>query len=289
MRLGFGRVPASPPQGGRAHQGRQSRGGEVWLCSARWCSSPLPLRQSVREGPGGAPVRPGPCGVPRCCWRVPAPLWQAAEPVDVAAARGGRRRAGDASPGDQPRGPPLALQRLALNWPRATHGMPSPAPHSVRQKAARDRLLRLAPSPPEWVLGFEAEGGWSRVAPPARRAWTASPPMQVQLLTSAPHDPAPDAMACYGFLRPATHRGMLRFVAGRPLDEVPVQCLAGRCERMAQAGKRVLCRHLGRCLLAHGGRGRPVGAGAESAGRTRGRGPGGSVQTPRGQSLVEQH
>src|SRR5262249_7253522 len=35
------------------------------------------------------------------------------------------------------------------------------------QKKARDRLIRLATSPPQWALGCEDEPWWSRVAQPA--------------------------------------------------------------------------------------------------------------------------
>jgi len=132
------------------------------------------------------------------------------------------------------------LQRLDINWKRAKYWMTRPDPHYARKKAARDRLIRLAASHPEWVLGFEDEVWWSRVAQPALRAWTAGPPMKVQLLTSDPSDPDPDAIACYGFLRHDTHQVMLRFVEGRPLGEVTVQFLAWLCGSIAQEGKRVL-------------------------------------------------
>jgi len=158
-----------------------------------------------------------------------------------------------------------ALKRLDLHWKRAKRWMTSPEPPYARKKAARDRLRRLAASHPEWVLGFEDEGWWSRVAQPALHAWTAGPPMNVQLLTSDASDPDPDAIACYGFLRHDTHKVMLRFVEGRPLGEVTVQFLEWLCWSIAQEGNAGPCRHLGRRLLAHGSRGRPVGEGAESA------------------------
>jgi len=132
------------------------------------------------------------------------------------------------------------LQRLDINWKRTKHWMTSPDPHYTRKKAARDRLIRLSASHPEWVLGFEDEVWWSRVAQPALRAWTDGPPMKVQLLTSDPSDPDPDAIACYGFLRHDTHQVMLRFVEGRPLGEVTVQFLTWLCGSIAQEGKRVL-------------------------------------------------
>jgi transposase len=133
-----------------------------------------------------------------------------------------------------------ALKRLDINWKRAKHWMTSPDPHYARKKAARDRLLRLAAYPPEWVLGFEDEVWWSRVAQPVLHAWTVGPPLKVQLLTSDASDPDPDAIACYGFLRHDTHKVMLRFVEGRPLGEVTVQFLEWLCWNITQEGKQVL-------------------------------------------------
>jgi transposase len=132
------------------------------------------------------------------------------------------------------------LQRLDINWKRAKHWMTSPDPHYARKKAARDRLIRLSAQHPEWVLGFEDEVWWSRVAQPTLHAWTTGPPMKVQLLTSDAHDPDPDAIACYGFLRHDTHKVLLRFVEGRPLGEVTVQFLEWLCWSVAQEGKQAL-------------------------------------------------
>ena len=88
------------------------------------------------------------------------------------------------------------LKRLDINWKRAKRWMTSPDPHYERKKAARDRLIRLSTHHPEWVLGFEDEVWWSRGSQPTLPAWTTGPPMRVQLLTSEPTDPDPDAIAC---------------------------------------------------------------------------------------------
>jgi transposase len=132
------------------------------------------------------------------------------------------------------------LERLDINWKRAKHWMTSPDPNYTRKKARRDRLIRLSVQHPEWVLGFEDEGWWSRVAQPALHAWTAGAPMGVQLLQSDVSDPDPDAVACYGFLRYDTHKVLLRFVDGRPLGELTVQFLAWLCGCVAQEGQQVL-------------------------------------------------
>lgn len=132
------------------------------------------------------------------------------------------------------------LKRLDINWKRAKHWMTSPDPHYARKKAYRDRLLRLAAQHPEWVLGFEDEVWWSRVAQPLPHAWTADTPMRVHLLQSDANDPDPDAVACYGFLRHDTHKVLLRFVEGRPLSELTVQFLEWLCECVAEERKHVL-------------------------------------------------
>jgi transposase len=134
----------------------------------------------------------------------------------------------------------LTLERLDINWKRAKHWMTSPDPHYALKKARRDRLIRLSAQHPEWVLGFEDEVWWSRVAQPSLHAWTAGPPLKVQLLQSDANDPDPDAVACYGFLRHDTHQVLLRFVEGRPLGEVTMQFLDWLCGCVAQEGKHVL-------------------------------------------------
>jgi hypothetical protein len=94
------------------------------------------------------------------------------------------------------------------------------------QKKARDRLIRLAASHPEWALGFEDETWWSRVARPARHAWTPTPqPLRLVEQPVPPTDPDPKALACYGLLlqerTPQEVRRehvWLRFVADRPVS-----------------------------------------------------------------------
>jgi transposase len=132
------------------------------------------------------------------------------------------------------------LKRLDINWKRAKHWMTSPDPHYAWKKAHRDRLMRLAAQHPEWVLGFEDEVWWSRVAQPALHAWTADTPRRVHLLQSEAGDPDPDAVACYGCLRHNTHKVLLRFVEGRPLGELTIQFLAWLCGCVAQERKHVL-------------------------------------------------
>jgi hypothetical protein len=122
-----------------------------------------------------------------------------------------------------------------------------PRPGIRTKKKARDRLIRLAATRPDWALGFADEVWWSRVAQPAVRAWT---PTGEPLRLAEPAVPAgePKALACYGLLaRWWAAAGVdpaealwLRFVDGRPLGGVTTQFLAWCCAKLADTGKTAL-------------------------------------------------
>jgi hypothetical protein len=132
------------------------------------------------------------------------------------------------------------IARLGIDWRRAKKWMTSPDPNYAAKKARMDRLISLAARYPDWVLGFEDEVWWSRIAQPSIHAWTDDPPMRVQLLRSDRDDPDPDAICCYGFLRMDTHKVILRFVEGRPLAELSIEFLDWVCWEMRREGKKVL-------------------------------------------------
>jgi hypothetical protein len=118
------------------------------------------------------------------------------------------------------------------------------------EKRARDRLIRLARTHPEWALGFEDEVWWSRLAHPALHAWAASgQPLRLVEPSVAKDDPDPKALACYGLLVRWWDRGpyhlpheevWLRFVDGRPVSAVTTQFLDWACAKLGAAGKRAL-------------------------------------------------
>lgn len=108
------------------------------------------------------------------------------------------------------------------------------------KKKARDRLIRLADRHPDWVLGFQDECWWSRLAQPNLHAWTANEPLRLQELAPARDDADPKALACYGLLRADTGGMLLRFVEGRPVSQVTEDYLAWVCARLAQEGKKAL-------------------------------------------------
>jgi hypothetical protein len=132
------------------------------------------------------------------------------------------------------------LVRLKVNWKRAKIWMTSPDPNYAAKKARRDRLIRLAARHPDWVLGFEDEVWWSRLARPSLNAWTDGAPLKVQLLCPDDKDPDPDAIACYGLLRLDTREVVCRFVETRPLADITIQFSDWVCWSMAQEGKKLV-------------------------------------------------
>lgn len=116
------------------------------------------------------------------------------------------------------------------------------------QKKRRDRLIRLAETHPDWVLGFGDEVWWSRLAAPALHNWQADDiPLRLHEQVWPQDDPDPKALACYGLLaRMRRHDGaptdqmLLRFVDGRPVSGVSIDFLQWCSERLHAAGKTAL-------------------------------------------------
>jgi transposase len=133
-----------------------------------------------------------------------------------------------------------ALERLRISWKRAKHWIRSPDPAYTRKKQARDRLIRLAQSHPDWVLGFQDECWWSRLAQPTLDVWVAGEPLQLVEKAVASDDPDPKALACYGLLRYDTGAMLVRFVAGRPVSQVTEDYLLWVCGQLAREGKKAL-------------------------------------------------
>jgi transposase len=134
----------------------------------------------------------------------------------------------------------LALKRLDIGWRRAKHWITSPDPAYVRKKEARDRLIRLVQSHPDWVVGFQDETWWSRLALPHLHAWTDAEPLRLVERNTDRTDPDPKALCCYGLLRLDTNQMLLRFVEGRPVSQVTEDFLAWVCERLKAEGKKAL-------------------------------------------------
>jgi transposase len=116
-----------------------------------------------------------------------------------------------------------------------------PRPGVRAKKKPRDRLIRLAAARPDWVLGYQDETWWSRLALPAMHAWTdGDRPLRLFEPVVPKGDEDPKALSCYGLLRADTSRMMLRFVSGRPVSQVTEEFLAWACARLASEGKKAL-------------------------------------------------
>src|ERR1700730_5915491 len=134
----------------------------------------------------------------------------------------------------------LAIQRLGVSWRRAKHWITSPDPAYARKKKARERLIHWAETHPDWVLGFQDETWWSRLAQPNLHAWTGKQPLRLLELERPRQDTDPKALCAYGLLRADTDQLLLRFVDGRPVSHVTVAFLAWVCAELARDGKEAL-------------------------------------------------
>lgn len=121
------------------------------------------------------------------------------------------------------------------------------------EKGARDRLIRLAATHPEWTLGFEDETWWSRFAQPSFvHSWAAAgEPARLVRQTPLPAKDAPDpkALAAYGMLLRSVEPGggtdervLLRFVDGRPVSSITTtRFLHWSLGKLEEMGKKALC------------------------------------------------
>jgi hypothetical protein len=98
----------------------------------------------------------------------------------------------------------------------------------------------VAQTHPDWVLGYQDETWWSRLAQPERHAWTDAQPLRLLELERPGTDTDPKALCCYGLLRADTNQMLLRFVEGRPVSHVTVEFLAWVCQELARDGKKAL-------------------------------------------------
>jgi len=102
-------------------------------------------------------------------------------------------------------------------------------------------LIRLSAGHPDWVLGYQDETWWSRLALPSLHSWAdEETPLRLVSQSKDKHDPDPLALACYGLMRADTNRMMLRFVDGRPVSDVTISFLEWVCEQLKAEGKTAL-------------------------------------------------
>ncbi|MDQ2997917.1 MAG: transposase [Chloroflexota bacterium] len=98
----------------------------------------------------------------------------------------------------------------------------------------------VATQQPGWVLSFQDETWWSRIAQPHLHTWSPNARDRLHALTVPPTEPK--AIACYGVLLRSVgmvDRIWIRFVAGRPISGITTQFLAWGSARLATEGQRV--------------------------------------------------
>jgi hypothetical protein len=109
-------------------------------------------------------------------------------------------------------------------------------------KGALKRLIRLAESHPEWVVGFEDETWWSRFERPNLRSWReAGRPMRLVEKEARKDDPDPKALSCYGLFLPELGQTWLRFVDGRPVSAITLHSFLLGAARGLRRWARRLC------------------------------------------------
>lgn len=103
----------------------------------------------------------------------------------------------------------------------------------------RDRLIAEAARRSDWVLGFQDECWWTRLAQPGLHAWTPADPLRLAGNARDPKGGEAEALACYGVLRADTGGMMLRFCDGRPVSATTEEFLGWVCRELAAEGKKV--------------------------------------------------
>jgi transposase len=109
-------------------------------------------------------------------------------------------------------------------------------------------LIQVAKSSPDWVIGFEDETWWSRLARPRLNAWSAKDQaIRLYELSVPKEDKTPKALAAYGMLlRYQEEKGelveeiKLRFIEGHPVGEATKAFLEWSCKKIEALGKKTL-------------------------------------------------
>ena len=101
--------------------------------------------------------------------------------------------------------------------------------------------MRLAEDEADWVVGFEDECWWSRVAQPSLYSFSEQDePLRLVEQSLEKEDTDPKAISCYGTYIPELKRSWLRFVDGRPVSAITTQFLEWCCQKLEPLGKKVL-------------------------------------------------
>ncbi len=103
--------------------------------------------------------------------------------------------------------------------------------------------MRLAEDKPDWVVGFEDECWWSRVAQPNLHSFSEEgEPLRLVEHSLEKDDPDPKAISCYGLYTPELARTWLRFVDGRPVSAItPRAFWSGAARSCSPSARRFWC------------------------------------------------
>src|SRR5215210_6898393 len=100
--------------------------------------------------------------------------------------------------------------------------------------------MRLTELNDDWVLGFEDEVWWSRLALPSLHSFSEKgKPLRLKQQSVAKDDPDPKAISCYGLYLPELEETWLRFVDDRPVSGITTQFLGWCSEKLEAIGKKV--------------------------------------------------
>jgi len=101
--------------------------------------------------------------------------------------------------------------------------------------------MSMAENEADWVVGFEDECWWSRVAQPNLHSFSeAGEPLRLVQQSLEKDDPDPKAISCYGLYMPELKQSWLRFVDGRPISGITTRFLSWCCDEFEALGKKVL-------------------------------------------------
>ncbi len=102
--------------------------------------------------------------------------------------------------------------------------------------------MRLAENKLDWVVGFEDECWWSRVAQPNLHTFSEQDePLRLVEQSVEKDDPDPKAISCYGLYTPELQKTWrLRFVEGRPVSGISTRFLEWCSQNLKELGKKVL-------------------------------------------------
>lgn len=88
----------------------------------------------------------------------------------------------------------------------------------------------------KWLVGYQDECWWSRIAQPNLHSWSGEQPLRLFEKTSNEKDGSPAALCCYGMLQAENGQMWLRFVTGQANSKTTIAYLEWLADSLAKAG-----------------------------------------------------